>query len=122
MLAVLGAAPVLVVDDDPEIRDVLREVLELAGRAVVEAADGRAALAAAAARAPALILLDVRMPLMDGLAFASAYRARSGRPAPIILMTGREDPAAAVLATGADALLPKPFDLGDVLALVRRLG
>jgi CheY-like chemotaxis protein len=122
MLTVFGAAPVLVVDDDPEIRDVLREVLELAGRAVVEAADGRAALAAAAARAPALILLDVRMPVMDGFAFAAAYRARPGRPAPIVLMTGREDPAAAALAIGADALLPKPFDLGDVLALVRRLG
>jgi two-component system OmpR family response regulator len=112
--------PVLVVDDDPEIREVLRDVLELAGQAVVEATDGQAALDAAGTHGPCLVLLDMRMPGMDGRAFAAAYRAVSADPAPIVAMTGAHDATAAGREVGAAAVLAKPFSLDAIDAVIRR--
>jgi len=118
---VRGTGPVLVVDDDPDLRGVLRELLEREGHPVVEAADGRRALTAAAAHEPALILLDARMPGMDAVAFVAAYRSGRTHPAPIVMMTGRVDATAVARAAGADALLTKPFGVDEVVALVQRL-
>jgi two-component system chemotaxis response regulator CheY len=112
--------PVLVVDDDPTIRAMLRGVLELEGCAVLEAADGREALNAAGVGEPCVIFLDMRMPVMDGWGFAAAYRKAFADPAPIVVMTAARDAGAWAAEVGADAVLAKPFDLGDVDALIQR--
>jgi CheY-like chemotaxis protein len=91
----LGAAgsrdPVLVVDDDPTMRELVRRALEKEGLGVVEAAHGRAALAELARRRPALILLDLMMPEMDGFEFLDACRREPAwRDIPIIVLTAKE--------------------------------
>ena len=108
------------VDDDPAIRDFLREYLEFEGRPFAEAPDGREALAVASASRPCLVLLDMRMPVMDGWAFAAAYRAVTAEPAPVVVMTAAQDAAAWAREVGAAGVLSKPFDLDDVDAIVRR--
>src|SRR5215510_5828996 len=80
--------PVLVVDDNPDVRAVVRDALEGAGYAVVEAADGAAALRLVRGMRPAAVLLDVDMPVVDGPGFAAAYRALPGPHAPVVVMTG----------------------------------
>jgi CheY-like chemotaxis protein len=114
------ARPVLVVDDDPDIREALRLVLEAEGYRVVEAGDGVAGLRAAAAEDPRLVLLDVRMPQMDGPAFARAYRALFARPAPIVVMAA-SGPASHAREMGAQAFVAKPFDMDAVTKVVGRL-
>jgi CheY-like chemotaxis protein len=69
---------------------------------------------------PAVILLDMKMPVMDGWAFASAYRQQSGPHAPIIVMTAAHDSRQRASEIAADGFIPKPFDLDDLLALIRR--
>jgi CheY-like chemotaxis protein len=84
------AGPVLVVDDDPAVRDLVRRGLEREGLAVAEAADGRAALDEVARRRPALILLDLMMPVMDGFEFLDALgRQPEGGAIPVVVLTGR---------------------------------
>ncbi len=83
--------PVLVVDDDPAMRDMLRRSLEKDGLAVLEAEHGRAALAEIARRRPALILLDLTMPVMDGFEFLRELRATpDGRAIPVVVLTARD--------------------------------
>jgi CheY-like chemotaxis protein len=113
-------ATILVVDDDDAIRTFVGEALEDEGYTVCAARDGREALAAAAAAPPCAILLDMRMPTMDGWAFAAAYRARTDRPAPLVCMTAAAAGARA-RAVAAAATLAKPFDLDALLATVGRL-
>jgi CheY-like chemotaxis protein len=67
---------------------------------------------------PGLILLDMRMPVMNGWEFAREYRARHGRAAPIVVVTAAEDARARAQEIGADAWLEKPFDLDDVVRMV----
>src|SRR5438067_1097627 len=82
--------PVLVVDDDGPARELLRRALERDGRAVVEAEDGRAALERVAAERPALILLDLMMPGMDGFEFVAELRQREDwRAIPVVVITAR---------------------------------
>ena len=84
-------APALVVDDDPLARDVARRSLERAGWDVVEAENGRAALARLAEQPPALILLDLMMPEMDGFEFVAALRERNEwRSIPVVVLTAME--------------------------------
>jgi two-component system chemotaxis response regulator CheY len=118
-----AARPILVVDDDEAVRRLLSWALTDEGYAVLEAPDGAVALARAQEAAPGLILLDMRMPVLDGWAFARRYRARPGPHAPIVCVTAALDPAAAAARgaqIGAVATLSKPFDLDDLLAVVRR--
>jgi signal transduction histidine kinase/DNA-binding response OmpR family regulator len=83
--------PVLVVDDDAEFRGLLRRVLERDGRAVVEAADGRAALARLAEATPALIVLDLVMPEMDGFEFLGEFRRQERwRGVPVVVLTAKD--------------------------------
>jgi CheY-like chemotaxis protein len=118
-----GAHPILVVDDDAPLRGLVVRLLTEEGYAVTEASDGGAALARVREAAPGLILLDMRMPGMDGWEFARRYRTRPGPHAPLVCVTAAVD-AAAVAARGAQvgavASLGKPFDLEELLALVRR--
>jgi DNA-binding response OmpR family regulator len=107
-------ARVLVIDDDPSIREAIGFVLGDEGFQVEEAPNGLAALAAIDRRHPDVILLDMKMPVMDGWEFARRYRARYGRRAPIIVVTAAQDAAQRGADVGADDYLAKPFDL-DVL-------
>ncbi len=111
---------VLVVDDDPEIRDSLRRGLSVEGYAVTLAADGAEALEAARDRAPDLVVLDVMLPELDGLEVCRRLRMAEGS-LPIVLLTARDavPDRVAGLETGADDYLVKPFAFEELLARVR---
>jgi CheY-like chemotaxis protein len=111
---------ILVVDDEPLIRDVLVTVLRDVGYAVVTADDGLAALELVRQQAPALVLMDVMMPRMDGrMAFRAMRDHAPGNGLPIVLMSAMAEPAD--LDPEIAAFLRKPVDLEDLLALVTRL-
>jgi CheY-like chemotaxis protein len=112
--------PILVVDDDPSIRALVVEALIDDGYDVVEAADGAQALALIGANNPCLILLDMRMPVLDGWGFARTYRSEGGTRAPIVVMTAARDARTWANEIEADGVLPKPFDLSDLSAVVER--
>lgn len=109
---------VLVVDDDVEIREMLRIALTEEGYPVLVASDGAAALALVEQHRPGVILLDMRMPVMDGWAFARAYAARPGPHAPILVMTAAVDAGRWAREIGASAAIAKPFDLNHLLDAV----
>ena len=112
---------ILVVDDDDTIRELLELTLGDAGYEVGSAPNGGAALELVERFKPHLILLDLRMSGTDGQAFASTYRARAGRHAPIAVVSAVREPALAAAEIGAQGFLEKPFDIGDLLSLVERL-
>ena len=109
---------ILVVDDDDSIRDMIEIVLAAEGYAVRTAAHGAAALELVEESPPRLILLDMRMPVLDGWGFARAYRQRPGPHAPIVVLTAARDAAARAAEIQADGYLGKPFNLGELLDLV----
>lgn len=112
---------VLVVDDEPLIRWSLRERLRAAGYDVVEAGTGLEALDAIAARIPALVLLDLALPELDGLGVLRSVR-RIDPGCPVIVMSAHgsagSGPGAEALELGARHFLTKPFDFEAVVALV----
>jgi CheY-like chemotaxis protein len=112
---------ILVVDDEPGLRELLTVMLERSGYAVLTAADGVEALevvGSAAADRLALIVLDLHMPAMGGVEFALAYRALPGGQAPIVVMTASDEGASAAARIGAVAALRKPFSLASLLGAV----
>ncbi|HEX6339168.1 MAG TPA: response regulator transcription factor [Jiangellaceae bacterium] len=113
---------VLVVDDDPAVRESLRRSLTFNGYDVGLAADGEQALRSIAARRPDVVVLDVMMPNLDGLATCRALRA-AGDDVPVLMLTARDDVSDRVagLDAGADDYLPKPFALEELLARLRAL-
>ncbi|MGI5169640.1 response regulator transcription factor [Spirillospora sp. CA-253888] len=117
-----GATRILVVDDEPAVRESLARSLEFEGYGVDEAADGLAALDRVAAAAPDLIVLDVLMPRMDGLTACRRLRAQ-GVTTPVLMLTARDMVGDRVtgLDAGADDYLVKPFELDELLARVRAL-
>jgi CheY-like chemotaxis protein len=111
---------ILVVDDEPLIREIVAMLLEAEGYAVVTADDGQAALEIVRQETPALVLMDVMMPRMDGCAAFRAMRAHvPGDGLPIVLMSAMAQPAD--LDPEITAFLRKPVDLDELLALVERL-
>jgi DNA-binding response OmpR family regulator len=113
-------ARVLVVDDDPTVRDVVARYLGGAGHRVDEAADGPSGLAAAVRNAPDAVVLDLMLPGMSGLEVCRALRSRDGGPAIVMLTArGEEDDRVLGLELGADDYLTKPFSPRE---LVLRLG
>ncbi|TVP42871.1 MAG: hybrid sensor histidine kinase/response regulator [Gemmatimonadales bacterium] len=114
---------VLVVDDNPDVRTYVRSILEATYR-VIEAGDGRAGLEAARAALPDLIVADVMMPELDGLALSRALKDDPMTDAvPVLLLTARAAPEdhVAGFETGADAYLVKPFDPAVLEARARAL-
>lgn len=111
-------ARILVVEDDDGIRDLVDLVLSTAGYEVLTAPNGAAALQLVGQARPDLVLLDMRMPVMDGWEFARQYRARPEPPAPILVLTAARDAAARAAEIDANGYLGKPFDLQELLALV----
>ena len=110
---------VLVVDDDTSILDTVSSILSGEGYDVVSASSGQEALDAVARKVPLLILLDMRMPVMDGWAVARALRGQ-GITVPIIVMTAAESARRWADEVGAEGYLAKPFGLDDLLATVER--
>jgi DNA-binding response OmpR family regulator len=110
---------VLVVDDEPKIVQLARDYLEHAGFRVASASDGREALASFRTGAPDLIVLDLGLPLVDGLDVARAVRKTSN--VPIVMLTGRGDEADRItgLELGADDYVTKPFSPKELVARVR---
>jgi two-component system response regulator MprA len=113
---------VLVVDDDPPLRRMLERTLAAEGYEVSVAADGGAALAEAERAAPDVIVLDVAMPGLDGLAVARRLRDK-GDPTPILMLTARDAVPDRVsgLEAGADDYLVKPFAVEELVARLRAL-
>ena len=110
---------ILVVDDEPKIVQLAREYLEHAGFRVASASDGREALASFRAAVPDLIVLDLGLPLVDGLDVARGIRKTSN--VPIVMLTGRGDESDRVsgLELGADDYVTKPFSPKELVARVR---
>ncbi|WP_431911982.1 response regulator transcription factor [Nonomuraea jabiensis] len=115
-------ARLLVVDDEPALREALQSSLEFEGYKVVTANDGQAALDAVAADTYDAVLLDVMMPRLDGLTACRRLRA-SGNHIPVLMLTARDAVGDRVsgLDAGADDYLVKPFELDELLARVRAL-
>jgi len=110
--------PILIVDDDDSIRELMAMALADEGYAVLTAQHGGAALRLLSSNAPGLILLDMRMPVMDGWEFARTYRELPGPHVPIIVVTAAHEVAERAAQVNADAYLAKPFDIDDLLAIV----
>jgi len=111
--------PVLIVDDDREILAAEREVLAEHGIRVSEAHDGAEALRAIDIEPPAMIVLDVQMPGIDGPTFARELRTRL-RHVPLVILTAAADPKHEADRCNAEAYLRKPFHADDLMRLVRR--
>jgi two-component system OmpR family response regulator len=112
---------VLVVDDDPHIRQLLVFALEKAGLTAREAEDGEAALAAVRREAPDLVVLDINMPKLDGLEVCRRLRAQGDLP--ILFLSSRDDEIDRVLGIelGGDDYVTKPFSPRELVARVRAL-
>jgi DNA-binding response OmpR family regulator len=114
----------LVVDDAPDLRFLMREVLSRSGVTVEEATSGLDALGRMGSDPPDVVILDVQMPDMDGWDTLTAMRRQRGDDVGIILCTVRSHPSDAVRAyeLGCDAYLAKPFDIGEFAATATSVG
>ncbi len=110
---------ILVVDDDPHLREVVVFALRQAGFEVEEAADGSAALSAVARAAPALMVLDIVMPELDGLEVCRELRKKTSLP--IVFLSSRDDEVDRILGLemGGDDYLTKPFSPRELVARVK---
>ncbi|MEU9864261.1 response regulator transcription factor [Streptomyces sp. NPDC047971] len=113
---------ILIVDDEPAVREALRRSLAFEGYGTEEAVDGVDALSRMESYAPDLVVLDIQMPRMDGLTAARRIRA-SGSTVPILMLTARDTVGDRVtgLDAGADDYLVKPFELDELFARIRAL-
>jgi two-component system, NtrC family, nitrogen regulation response regulator NtrX len=118
----MTAYHILVVDDEPEIRNLVREILEDEGYEVSVAESGEAAQRARRARRPDLILLDIWMPDVDGITLLKQWAEAGGLPCPVIMMSGHGTVETAVEATrlGAYDFIEKPLSLAKLLLTVER--
>jgi two-component system response regulator RegX3 len=115
------ARTILVVDDEPTLRETLAEALESEGHRVVTAADGREALVRFRAERPDLVLLDLMLPELSGIEVCRIIRAESG--VPIIMLTAKDAELDKVvgLELGADDYVTKPFSLRELTARIRAI-
>ena len=113
------SAVVLLVDDDPAIRDSLSKELRAAGYTTVTATNGAEGLAAVQSHAPDVILTDLAMPRSDGFELISALRASSAVPIVVLSVRGGDADKVRALDLGADDFVTKPFSVNELLARVR---
>jgi DNA-binding response OmpR family regulator len=114
-----AVATVLVVDDEPAVRDVVVRYLEREGYHALQAGDGAGALSVLETQSPSLVILDLMLPGIDGLTLCRQIRARSELPVIIITALGEEADRLAGLEVGADDYLTKPFSPRELVARVR---
>ena len=112
---------ILVVDDDAKIVRLVRTYLEREGFRVIEASDGRSALAAIALEAPDLVVLDLMLPEVDGLSVIRAVRRTDRTPIVMLSARGTTSDRIAGLTEGADDYLPKPFSPAELVARIKRI-
>lgn len=115
-----SARKVLVVDDDVDLLALVAMVLRDEGFDVKTAEDGRQALDSVSREMPDLILLDMKMPVMNGWDFSRQFRTKYGKAAPIVVLTAADDARKRASEIDADGLVGKPFELDALLAMVRR--
>ncbi|MEW6268168.1 MAG: response regulator [Thermodesulfobacteriota bacterium] len=114
-------APVLVVDDNRDVREALRMMLESEGLDVETAADGEQALRRMRESPPAVVLLDLNMPHLDAYGFREEQRRDPAlMKIPVVLYSGASDVGEAAAALGIEAWFAKPFDLDRILTLLER--
>ena len=118
-----GANPlcVLIADDDPDIRQMVRTVLQLDGHSVLEAPDGQTAWNLIVANRPALVLTDVQMPGIDGLELTALIKANGHKETKVIVFTGGMATEKQAQRAGADVYVTKSAPLSEVRAAVSRL-
>lgn len=111
---------VLIIDDDDELAEVLRQALRESGYAVATVRHGAAALELIGQIQPDLILLDLSMPIMDGWSFVTQYRRSARSGGRIVLLTGHPNVQEISQTLGADAYVGKPFELKQLLSTVEQ--
>jgi CheY-like chemotaxis protein len=119
MIAPSSSGLILLVEDTPAIRDVVQALLEGEGFAVVAISDGQRAVSWAEHHQPALVVLDLDLPVLDGVAVASILRARFGALFPILIFSADERAYAKTRHLGPCGLIRKPFDADGLVAAVR---
>jgi two-component system KDP operon response regulator KdpE len=115
----LSAGKILVVDDDPQIRRVMKATLVSHGYEVIEARTGEEGLELAGKESPNLVLLDMNMPGMDGLETCRTLRAVSDVPVIVLTVSNTEKDKVAALDAGGDDYVTKPFGIEELLARIR---
>lgn len=111
---------ILVVDDDQDLLDLLAFVLSSEGYEVKTASDGRQALDALQPSMPSLILLDMKMPVMNGWEFAAEFHRQYDNGAPIVVVTAAENAEKRAEEIGASGWISKPFDVITLIDVVQR--
>lgn len=117
-----GSSPhlILVVEDDEAVRQTTADVLEDAGYTVRTVEDGGSVFEAVAARRPALILLDLSLPVLDGWQVLEQLQAQGNAP-PVVMMTAHSHMAGRALEAGAAAAILKPFNIDELISVVHRV-
>jgi CheY-like chemotaxis protein len=115
-----SAKTVLVVDDDQELLDLVSMVLDVEGYRMETALDGQEALASIERKMPDLILLDMKMPVMNGWQFAEAFHTLYDHKAPIIVLTASQSAKRMAEEIGANGWIGKPFEMDQLLDTVRK--
>jgi two-component system KDP operon response regulator KdpE len=110
---------ILIVDDDPAIRDSLSKELRAAGYATMTAADGTEGMSAFQSHVPDLVLTDLAMPRSDGFELIAGIRATSRAPIIVLSVRGADPDKVRALDLGADDFVTKPFSMAELLARVR---
>jgi CheY-like chemotaxis protein len=116
----MGNGHVLLIEDDDDLREAELDALEGAGIRVVTAREGREALDLVEREMPGVIFLDMRMPGMDGWAFAREFRSRHGRGAPIVVTTAAPDALKRAEEIDAEGVLAKPFEAQRFIELAQQ--
>jgi two-component system chemotaxis response regulator CheY len=115
-----AATDVLIVDDDPDMVAIIRIMLDDSGYEVRSARNGKEALESVAEKMPAVVLLDMLMPVMDGWQCARELRARYGRRLPIVVVTAAEHAGSRAEQVDSDDVVAKPFDMAELLGIIAR--
>ena len=112
--------PILIVEDDTDLADMMEIVISSEDYPVRKALNGKEALEIIRSQMPGLILLDMKMPVMDGWEFAHRFREEFNQSAPIVVVTAATDARVRAAEVGTPGFLPKPFEIDDLLSCVER--